>query len=283
MSRSPIRIIFAWTSIGSGFSAAVLNGKKHVDRLNFELAVIQRALQRAPHAGFRQRIERVHHQESAVGAQKRAAAQIHEIGVPCAALVVAAVHRAEKIRVGGNRFEDHRALFVFVVRQNHVHAVDAERIALGALRARADAAFRRRLFVLALAFLEGIEIVEDVVADLFEILGNQRAGIFFLQLLDHAVHQHGRGFLLEVAHFAGEFARKRKRLAIHDREFLAELVVFALKFFGRGVFELPVLHHFRDFLDRAPSGLRARGKFPAGPRRPPASGPAQTARGRCAA
>ena len=167
-----------------------------------------------------------------------------------AALVVAAVHRAEKIRVGGNRFENHRALFVLVVRQDHVHAVDAERIALGALRARAAAAFRRRLFVLALAFLEGIEIVEDVVADLFEILGNLRARIFFLELLDHAVHQHGSGFLLEVAHFAGELARERKRPAINDREFLAELVVFALEFFRGGVFELPVLHHFRDFLDR---------------------------------
>ena len=243
-------MIFRVDVDGLGLQRRGAERKKHVDRLNFELAVVQSALQRAPHAGFRHRIERVHHQESAVGAQQRAAAQIHEIGVPCAALVVAAVHGAEKIRVGGNRFENDRALFVFVVRQNHVDAVDAEGIALGALRARADAAFRRRLFVLALAFLEGIEIVEDVVADLFEIFGNLRTGVFFLELLDHAIHQHRSGFLLEVVHFAREFPRERKRPAVNDREFLAELVVFALEFFRGGVFELPVLHHFRDFLDR---------------------------------
>ena len=249
MSRSPIRITFTWTSIGSGLSAAALNGKERVDRLDFELAVIERALQRAPDARFRQRVERVHHQETAVGAQQRSAAQIHEIGVPSAASVVAAMHRAEDVRVGGNRLENHGTFFLLAVREDHVHAVHAEGIAVGALRARRSASLGRRLIVLPFAFLEGIEIVENVVANLFEIFGNLRAGIFFLELLDHAIHQHRRGFLLEIAHFAGEFARKRKRAPVDDGEFLAELIVFALEFLRGGAFKFSFLHHFRDFLD----------------------------------
>ena len=84
--------------------------EEHVHGLDFELAVIQRALQRAPHAGFGERVERVHDQETAVGAQQRTAAQIHEIGIPAAARVVAALDGAEKIRVGGNGLENHRAI-----------------------------------------------------------------------------------------------------------------------------------------------------------------------------
>ena len=135
------------------------------------------------------------------------------------------------------------------MRQNHVHAVDAERIALLPLQARPAAAFRRRLIFFAFALLEGIEIIENVVADFFEIFRDLRAGIFFLQLFDHAVHQHRSGFLLQVTHFAGQLARKRKRLAVNDREFLAELIVLSLEFFRGGAFELPFLHHLGDFLD----------------------------------
>ncbi len=87
------------------------------------------------------------------------------------------------------------------------------------------------------------------MADLFEIFGNLRARIFFLELFDHAIDQHRRGFLLEVAHLAGEFARERERAPVDDREFLAELIVFAFEFLGGGAFELPLLHHLGDFLD----------------------------------
>ncbi len=136
MSRSPIRMIFTCTSIGSGLSAAVLKGKNRFHRLDFQFPVIEGALQRAPYACFGQRVERVHHQKSAVGAQQRAAAQVHEIGIPAAARVVAAMNRAEKVRVGGNRFENHRAGFLLAVRQNHVDAVHAEWIALAVRSAR---------------------------------------------------------------------------------------------------------------------------------------------------
>ena len=85
--------------MGSGLSAEVPNGKNISMRLDLELGVIECALQGAPHAGFGKRVERVHDQESAVGAQHRAAAQVHEIGGPHAARIVAALHGAEKIGI----------------------------------------------------------------------------------------------------------------------------------------------------------------------------------------
>ena len=94
-----MRMIFTLRSIGSGFSAEVPKGKKIFQRLNFELGVIQGALERAPDAGFGQGVERVHDQEAAIGAQERAGAQIHEIGGPHAARIVAALDGAEKVGV----------------------------------------------------------------------------------------------------------------------------------------------------------------------------------------
>ena len=55
---------------GLGLERGSAEREKHIDGLNLELAVIERALQRAPDAGFRQRIERVHHEKSAIGAQE---------------------------------------------------------------------------------------------------------------------------------------------------------------------------------------------------------------------
>ena len=106
-----------------------------------------------------------------------------------------------------------------------------------------------RLFF-AFAFLERLEIVEDVVADFFEIFGDLRHGVFFLQLLDEAVDQHRGGFLFEVAQFAGQLARKRQRLAVNDGEFLPELFVLALEVFGGNGFELAFVHHLGDVFDR---------------------------------
>src|SRR5271156_1548666 len=252
MSRSPMRMIFTWTSMGSGFRAA---------GLNFELAVIQSALQGAPDTRFRQRIERVHHQETAIGAQERATAQIHEIRAPPAAGIVAAVNRPEHIGVGGDRFKNYRALFAFTVGENHVYAIAAEGIALLAFDARAATTFRGRLVFFALAFLEGFEIIENVVAHFFEIFGDLGAGIFFFQFFDDAVHEYGSGFLLEVTHFAGKLAGKRKSLAIHDREFLAELIVLAFELFGGGAFELAFLHHLGDFFDRDHCAIEYRKNF----------------------
>ena len=100
-----------------GLQRRAAERKKHVDRLNFELAVIQCALQSSPHARLGHGVESVHHQEPAVRAQQRAAAQVHKVGIPASARVVAAMHRAEKVRVRGNRLENHWALVVLVVRQ----------------------------------------------------------------------------------------------------------------------------------------------------------------------
>ncbi len=109
--------------------------------------------------------------------------------------------------------------------------------------------FRRRLLLLALALLERIEVIENVVPHFLEVFGDLGAGVFFLQLLDHSVDQHRSRFLLEVIHFARQLARKRKRAAVDNGELLPELIVFPLQLLGGRVFELPVLHHFRDFLD----------------------------------
>ncbi len=62
--------------------------------------------------------------------------------------------------------------------------------------------------------------------------------IFFLQLLDKAVHQHRSGFLLEIAEFAGQLARKGERLAINDGELLPKLLVFALDLLRPGCFRV---------------------------------------------
>ena len=193
-----------------GLQSARVERKKHVQRLNFELPVIERALQSAVDAGFRERVDGIHHDEAAVRAQQRAAAQIHEIGIPAAASIVTAMNRSEKIRVCWDRFENHRALIVFAVRQNHVHAVNAKRIAIGTLRARTESIGRRGIFGFAFAFLERIEIIEHVMPNFLKIFGDLRAGIFFLELFDHAVHQHRSRFLFEVAHLAAPVRAKAK-------------------------------------------------------------------------
>ena len=88
-----------------------------------------------------------------------------------------------------------------------------------------------------------------MVADFFEIFGDSWSGIFFLQFFDDAVDQHGRGFLLEIAQFAGQFTRKRQRLAVHDGKFLAELFVLSLDIFRDGRFELAFVHHLGNVFD----------------------------------
>ncbi len=259
--------------------------KEHFQRLNFQLGVIERALERAPHAGFGQRVKRVHDQETAVGAQQRAGAQIHEVRSPDAARIVAALDGAEKIGIGRRGLENDRRSVFFIVRQHHVHAVDAKRIALRCGR-DAGRAVRRRTaagLLFAFALLEGFEIVENVVAHFLEIFGNQVAGIFFLQLLDEAVHQHGGRFLLEVAQFAGQFARKRERLAVDDGEFLAELLVLAFQILGDNRFQLAFVHHLRNVFDGHHLPIEHRENFRQARRRPPACVPARTARARCGA
>jgi hypothetical protein len=116
--------------------------------------------------------------------------------------------RAEQIRVGRNSLEHDRTLFFLAVRQNHIHGIDPERIAFHAFHSRAAATFRGRLVFFALAFLERLQIVQDVVPHFFQIFRNRGARIFFLQLFNHAVHQHRSRFLLQVTHFAGQFARE---------------------------------------------------------------------------
>ena len=135
------------------------------------------------------------------------------------------------------------------MREDHVHAVNAEWIALLPLNARATSAFRWRLLVLTLALLEGLEIVEDVVANFFEILRHLLVRVFFLQLLDHPVHKHRCRFLLEITHLARQFARKRQCFSVDDRKFLPELIVFAFDVFGGHGLELSVLHQLRNLLN----------------------------------
>ena len=118
--------------------------------------MIQRALERAPHARLGERLHGVHDQEPAIGAEQRTTAQVHEIAGPAAAArVVGALDGAEQIRVSGRRFEnDRRGIFV-VVRQNHVHAVHAERIAVRAGRFHSTLA--RFLAFFALSGTNGID------------------------------------------------------------------------------------------------------------------------------
>src|ERR1700730_14619402 len=103
---------------------------------------------------------------------------------------------AKEIRVCGYGFENYRTLLLFAVRKNHIDAINAEGIALSAFRASSSAAFRRRLIFLALAFFEGLEIVENVMAHFFQILGNLLVGILFFQLFNYSVDEHRRRFLI---------------------------------------------------------------------------------------
>ena len=80
---------------GFRFQRTAAKGIKHFQRLNFQTAMIQCAFQSAPHAGLRKRFQRIHNQKTAVGAQQRSAAQIHEVAGPAAACVVGALNRAE--------------------------------------------------------------------------------------------------------------------------------------------------------------------------------------------
>ncbi len=87
-----------------------------------------------------------------------------------------------------------------VVRQNYVHAINAERIALRT-GLRLGQSIRRLflVFPFPLALFEGIQIVQQVMADFFEIFRHARAGIFFLQFFDDSVDENRSGFLLQVA------------------------------------------------------------------------------------
>ena len=88
-----------------------------------------------------------------------------------------------------------------------------------------------------------------MVPNFFEILGNLRVRIFFFQLFDHSIDEHRSRFLLEVTHLAREFARKRKRLPIHNCKFLPELIVLTLQILSSDALELALLHHLGDFFD----------------------------------
>ena len=77
----------------------------------------------------------------------------------------------------------------------------------------------------------------------FEIFRNAGAGIFFLQLLNHTIHQNGSGFLFKVTQLACKFARKRKRLPVNNREFLPELFVLSFDFLGDRAVEFAFMNH----------------------------------------
>ncbi len=87
---------------------ASAKGIKHFQRLNLQPVVVQRALQRAPHADLRQRFQRIHDQEAAIGAEQRTAAQVHEVAAPAAARVIGALDGSEQIGVGWRGFKDDR-------------------------------------------------------------------------------------------------------------------------------------------------------------------------------
>ena len=226
--------------------------EKHLHGLNFQFGVVQRALQRPPDTHFRQRVERIHDEKAAVGAQHRARPQVHEIGGPHPARIVAALNRPEEIRVRRRGLEDHRRGVLLVMAEKHIDPVDAERIAFRSGHLREDLAARRSGagFLLVFPFLERIEIIEDVMPHLLEVFGNVGGRVFFLELLDKAVHQDRGGLLLEVAEFARQFAGKRQRLAIDDGELLPELLVFAFQLLRRDIFEFSFLHQLGDVFDR---------------------------------
>ncbi len=96
------------------------------------------------------------------------------------------------------------------MRKYDVYAVHAEGIALRTgWRLGQTVGSLFVVFTFTLALLEGVEIVEKMVAHFFEIFGDVWTGVFFLEFLDDSIHQDGRSFLLEVAQFAGQFAGKR--------------------------------------------------------------------------
>src|SRR6266699_2622297 len=57
----------------------------------------------------------------------------------------------------------------------------------------------------SLALLEGVEIIEKMVAHFFEIFGDALAGVFFLEFLDDAIDQYRCCLLLQVTQLAGQF------------------------------------------------------------------------------
>ena len=79
---------------------------EHFQRLNFQPVVVQRALQSAPHADFRQRFQRIHDQEAAIGAEQRPAAQIHEVAGPATSRVIGPLNGPEQIGVRGRGLEN---------------------------------------------------------------------------------------------------------------------------------------------------------------------------------
>src|SRR5882762_551978 len=137
------------------------------------------------------------------------------------------------------------------MRENDVHAVHPERIALRTSLRLGQAV--RRLFVVfafALALLKGVEIVEKMVPHFLEIFGNVWAEVFFLEFFDDAIDQHRGRFLLQVAQLAGQLPRERQRFPVHHGEFLPELLVLSLDIFRHGAFEFPLVDHLGDVLNR---------------------------------
>ncbi len=223
---------------------------KRFERLNLQPVVVQRALQRAPHARFGKRFNRVHDQKAAIGAQQGARPQVHKIASPAAARIVGALNVPEEVGVSGRSFKNNGGCVLVIVRENDIHAINAERVAL---RHRALLhGFWRFLSMLLFPFalFERAEIVQKMVAYFFQILRDAVAGILFLQLLDDAVNEHGSRFLFQIAEFAGQFARERERLAVDDRELLAKLFVFPLDFLRHSRFQLALVHHFRNVFNR---------------------------------
>ena len=142
--------------------------------------MIQGALESAPDAGFGERVERIHDEIAAIGAQERAATEIHEIGAPAGAIVVAAMDGAEDVCVGGDGLENYRARFLLAVGENNVHAVDAEGVAFAAIEAGgAGEAIGWRSFFFAFALFERLEIIENVMADFFQVFRDVLVRIFF--------------------------------------------------------------------------------------------------------
>src|SRR5712671_1509830 len=226
---------------------------KHFQRLNLQAVVIQRAFQRPPHPHLAQRLHGIHDQESAVGPQQRSGAQIHEVAGPPATRVVSPLNRPKQIGISGRSLEDHRRAILIAMRQDHIDAINAKRIAL--LRSRwFRSTVRRRLgpFLLPFSFalLKRIEIVQQVVPHLLQVFSHARARIFLLQLLNHAVHQHRSCFLLQITQFARQLPRKRQRLPVNHRKFLPKLFVLPLDLLRHRRIQFPLMHHFRNIFNR---------------------------------
>src|SRR5207245_10893090 len=100
--------------------------------------------------------------------------------------------------------ENDRGLVVIVVRKNDVHAIHPKGIAL-----RTGLRFGqtvRRFFIMfafTLALLEGVEIVEKVVAHFLEVIGDAATGILFLKFVNDNIDQTGSGFLFMLAQLPG--------------------------------------------------------------------------------